>query len=211
MLGALFCGQTLFANPALPTKLQVKTTVNWEQQTFDEFITWMRNDVGWNVVVRWSQVSKINITPETSLNLTLKDVPTIVVDEALQQMSSELSFQLISNVMTISTKADFASALYTRAYDLTDILMMYGDNDNAPSMDLSATIRREPIIGDIFLVDSEETHPDMKHQIEELIVSLNPASWQKNGGKGSISWIGTVLIIRNSIEIHENVAGSFSL
>jgi len=115
--------------------LQVKTTVDFQEQTFDEFVIWMREYVGWNVIVDWDALASQEVDRDTPITMQMKKVPVyIIVNEALRQVSTGVTYHLTENLMTISSRDNFNKNLYTRAYDLTDLIVLSTSLKDAPAM-----------------------------------------------------------------------------
>lgn len=187
--------------------LNEHTSVNWHDTSFQKTVNWMENDVGWNVSVRWSSLQKIGITKDSTVNLTLIDVPVrVVLNECLQQLSSDITYHLRADVLTIASRSHFDKRQYIRAYDVTDILMTFACNGDAPSTDLRS-LNPSPFYGDIKEVPN--CLEQYKKQLENIILLIEPQSWSENKGKGSLKWFGDVLVIINTIEVHELIAGNF--
>ena len=68
------------------------------------------------------------------------------------------------------------------------------------------------MFGDVLPIkENEESAEEMRMRLEDAIKGIEPESWKEFGGKGTVHWIENTLIIRNTIEVHEMVAGSFCL
>ncbi len=192
--------------------LQSKTTVDWQEITFYEFVAWMLDDVGWNVVVRWDALSSEGVDSDTLITMRLREVPVyVIVDEVLQQLSSDITYHLTEHAMTISSRADFNKDMYVRAYDLTDLVVQFTPLDEPPATDLRAMSTGGASVGvssfgDEFQENNQEPMEEIKLNIENTLKVLKPSTWQEFGGKGTMSWVGNILIIRNIIEVHELIA-----
>lgn len=196
--------------------LDAKVDVNWSGDSFGEVVKWMREDVGWNVVVRWNELKNLGVDAESVISLKLDDVPVhVALDECLIQLSDQITYHVTPHLVCISTKADFDKRLYTRVYPVGELLVVPLDEE-APPVDLrqmiSSPARSFPLFprGDV-AVATDDRLAEAREEVEGMVKMLEPESWKCNGGKGSISWLGQYLIVRNTIEVHEAISGEFSL
>ena len=64
---------------------------------------------------------------------------------------------------------------------------------------------------ELFMVTDEELNQRLE-EIRTLIEdSIEPDSWDAVGGRGTIRYFNRTLVVRNSVEVHEQIAGYFAL
>ncbi len=141
--------------------------------------------------------------------------------------------------LRISTVSDFSKKLERRIYQITDLTFDVPDfGRNAPQVDLEAASRSSGGGGgggqSVFsgsssssTEDLEVEDEDVEEQIDDLITlivsTIEPQSWGPipslrgstppgiGGGRGYIqSYNNRVLVVYNTIEVHEQLAGYFA-
>ena len=215
---------------------RIKEAIDWDERTFEEIIEWLQglSDDKVNIVVRWGPLSGEGVDRDFPVTLQLKDVTVAeVLNEALDQLSEEgqITYHAIENKLKISTKSDFDRKLYLRVYEVTDILFQVPDfGRSAPTVDLEAAARSGGSRGgggggqSIFAgsgggsssEDLEQEESEVEERIEDLrtliMAVIEPDSWFDNGGQGRIEvFDNRTLIVRATIEVHEKLAGYFTL
>jgi len=210
----------------------------WEDISFEDVIQWLRDQGDANVVVNFSALEVVGVSREATLDgLSLRgvkvaDVLNEVLDQLVQQGGEEISYRGVGNTLRISTKQDFNRKLYMRFYDVTELLFRVPDNIDAPEVDLTQIQQSGggggggggggqgvPVFtengGSSSQDNREVTDEEVKQRMEELRVviedSIEPESWDVLGGRGTIRSYNRTLVVRNSVEVHEQIVGFFSL
>jgi len=209
--------------------------VDWVEATFEEVTEWLRRegDDQVNVVPRWKRLSEEGVERDTPVTLKLRNVPVAeILNEVLEQLSDEhvLRYVATENKIKITTRRELELDLVTQVYHLPDLLFRIPDmGRSAPQVDLDAASRQggqgggggggQSIFGGAGASSSDELEEE-EQEIEELLTALKtliedqvqPTSWQKGGGPGVISLFGEkTLVITNTIDVHEQLAGFFLL
>ena len=211
--------------------------IDWVDTPFEEVIAWIKaeGDERINVIVRWNVLSDESVDRDTLVNVELVDTTVAeVFKEALEQLTdnSEIGYVARSNRITISTKTDFGRDLKLVVYNVPDILTRVEDmGQEAPQIDLQRISGGGGGGGggggqSVFQGGSgggqgnrggeqaerelEERLLDLKQLIEETIA---PTTWDTANppGRGRIRVFNTALIVLTTIEVHEQISGSFSL
>ena len=104
--------------------------VNWEDEALEDLISdFFKGEHGLNnLYFSWRVIenSGANVDPSTSVNLAITDTTVgELLDLMLEQVSAEadtvpekLYYHIIGGMIKVSTKADFNSVLYTKAYNV---------------------------------------------------------------------------------------------
>lgn len=169
-------------------------------------------------------------------NTNIADVLNEVMDQLSED--GGLQFRAIGNKLTISTQSDFERTMYVRVYDVTDILFQVESfGQESPKIDLQRSSRsgggggggtsvfsgagggggQQNQSNDQLDQEKEERLKDLRELIEQTIA---PESWDLSGsdsagtstgggGRGRIRAVNNSLIVRNTIEVHEMIAGAF--
>ncbi len=210
--------------------------IDWVDTPFEEVIAWIRaeGDERINVIPRWNVLSDESVDRDTLVNLQLTDTTVAeILNETIEQLSdsSEIGYRAHSNRITISTKTDFGRKLELVVYDATDILFRVQDmGQEAPQIDLQQTASGGGGGGgggqSVFQGGSggggssrggeqatrlmEARLLELRTLIEEIIA---PTTWDTANppGRGRIRVFNNSLFVLNTIEVHEQISGSFSI
>lgn len=192
-----------------------------------------------NIVPKWAPLGIESVTRDNTISLQLNNTTVAdVLNEVLDQLSEDgqIQYRGIGNKLTISTKQDFGRNMYVRVYDVTDMLFQVENfGEDAPLIDLqnagrsggggggsgqsvfqgssSGSSRGEST--DQLEQENEERLTKLRQLIEQTIA---PESWDltgsegtttSGGGRGRIRVMNNSLIVLNTIEVHEMIAGAF--
>ena len=209
--------------------------VDWVETTFEEVIDWL-HDEGMdkvNIVPRWGPLGVEGIGRETPVTLRLNSTTVGgVLNETLGQLSEseEVTYRGIGNTLRISTKQDFGRKMELKIYDVTDILFQVPDfGREAPIIDLQQASRSgggggggsggQGVFGGSSSGTQQQTSGEQAKrlldeklkELRELIeAAIAPESWTSGGGRGTINAYNQSLVVYNTIEVHEKIAGLFS-
>lgn len=205
--------------------------VDWVEVTFEEVLEWLRGmaDDNVNIVPRWTALNAVGVDTDSPVTLKLKDITVAVVLNEVMGLLSEddqLLYRGERNMLRISSKDDFNRKLEVKVYDVTDILFDIPDmGESAPLVDLQQASRggggggggsrgvfRGGSSGQSEELEQEES--DLEEWLEELrdliFQVIEPEAWIEGGGAGTIEIFNDrALIVRTTIEVHEQLGGMF--
>ncbi len=212
--------------------------IDWIDTPFEEVLDWLKNESEGrvNVLPRWTPLGAESVDLDTLVTLQLNNTTVAeVLSETVDQLSlsGEVTFRAVGNTLKISTRADFNRKMELRIYDVTDILFRVQDfGQEAPLIDLQQTKSggqgggggggqsvfqgaggqggAQSQGGQQAELELEERLGELRELIEQTI---EPDSWDTaaTGGRGRIRIFQRSLVVRNTIEVHEMIAGSFFL
>jgi len=212
-------------------------SVDWLDTPFEEIINWLKDEGEnrVNIVPRWNALSVESVDRDTLVSLQLNNATVAeVLREAFGNISpdGEVGYQGVGNRLTISTRADFDRRMEIKVYDVADLLFRVPDfGRSAPNIDLQNVGRgggggggggggQSPFQGGGSGQGGEESGQQAEQEMQERLQDLRelieqtiaPDSWDtgNTGGLGTIRPFGTSLIVRNTIEVHEMIGGTFS-
>lgn len=191
-----------------------------------------------NVIPRWIALNVESVDRDTLVNLQLNSTTIAdVLNEVLDQLSpdGQLGYRAMGNTLRLSSKDDFDRKMYLRIYDATDILFKVPNfGQDAPNIDLQNTNQGGGGGGggggqSVFQggggqggsqEDSgEQAEQDLRERLEELRKlieeTISPETWDTGTGQGQIGGRGRIrvfnrsLVVYNTIEVHEQIAGRF--
>lgn len=210
--------------------------VEWLDSPMEEVVDWLRDkgEGRVNVIPRWGQLNVEGVDRDTLVTLQINNTTVAqVLNEVLEHISpdGEVRYQAMGNTLRISTKADFDRKMFLKVYDVTDILFIVPNfGRTAPNIDLQRTNTggggggggggqsvfqggsggSQEESGQQTEQEFEKKLQDLRKIIEETV---EPNSWDTatTGGRGRIRVFNRSLIVYNTIEVHEKIAGRFFL
>ena len=221
------------SNSAIRLLRKSVESVDWLDTPFEEVISWLKDESEGrvNIVPRWGQLSVESVDRDTLVSLQLNNGTVAeVLIETLEHIApgGELRFRAVGNNLKISTRTDFDRKMYVRVYDVTDILTKVPDfGQTAPNIDLQQQTGGGGGGGgqSVFQGGSqggqEATGEQAEQELEERLgelrdliqAAIEPTTWATatTGGQGTIQIFNRMLIVRNTIEVHEAIGGYFTL
>lgn len=206
--------------------------INWNEMPLVDILEWL-DDKGngrVNVIPRWSQLEGEGINEESVVTLKLRETSVAeILNEVIDQLSNgNLAYYGEDNKIRISTKEDFNRKLIRRVYVVSDILFNVPDfQEEAPQIALTGQNQHggggsgsgQSVFGGASSGGQSqsgggELAQELEKRLEELVAlirtSVAPHSWFDGGGQGTVnSFNRSVLVVYNTLEVHEDLAGWF--
>lgn len=214
------------SNPAAELMCENVAELRWEDATFEEVVEWLRERGAVNVLVRWNALLDEGVDPASLVSLNLKDVTIAdVLRETLAQVSAEgaVGFVARGNTIRITTRRELSADMIVRVYDIGDLITTAPDfrgpqvrldqiaggssGDTAPILEGYDPGDEDP--SERTPASAEEDRPGVQKLREIIEQTIEPESWWIYGGKGTIRGFDRTLVVRNSLEVHEMIAGRF--
>jgi len=210
--------------------------VAWVDKPLEEVIDWFRDQSGGqvDVIMRWTALSVESVDRDSLVSLNLRNAKVSeVLQEVLDHLSEDgsLAFHAWRDRLKISTQSDFDRRLYLRVYDATDILFRVPDmGQDSPEIDLQQTTGGGGGGGggggqSVFsggggggggsTQGGEQAEQEFRERLQELATliqdTISPATWAAGqaGGRGTVRVFNRSLVVLNTIEVHETIAGNF--
>jgi hypothetical protein len=230
-------GQEAATSPIRAMLQKRVDSVEWDEAPFSDVIDWLRaqgTEFGTvNIVPRWKALDIESIDRDSVITLEMRNTTVKdVLDEVLDQLSDidPLTYLGDGNKLKISTKSDFDKVLYTRVYDIQDIHFELRDFSGSPQINLNqqqqqgggggqgGQTRVESIFGNSGggggNNDNEDEDDDDDERNDEITdwirATVEPDSWDENGGLGTVEVFNRQLIVRNTLTVHEILGGPFN-
>ena len=212
--------------------------IDWDETPLEAVFDWVAEQGEANVVVVWRALEAEGVDRDTPINLRLKNTTVgKLLSEALIQISEGdgLRYHASGNTIKVSTRRDFNRKLYVRVYDASDLIFKIPDFQG-PSVDLAGQSSGGggggggggsgggtlPNFGDDPPFDGQggndddnnndqDTDEEMEKLVEMIRNTIAPDEWSENGGKNTIRYWKKNIIVRASIEVHEQIGGPFVL
>ncbi len=175
-----------------------------------------------NIVVRWQTIEDAGIPRDKPLsihvkNLRLAQVLWLVMNEA-GGTDVKLAYRASGTLLVLSTAEDLDREMVTKVYDVSDLLARVRSADRTPAIkppqgapDDSNTIFDEPRTRSYppepSEVGSTGQTPEMRDLIALIRDTIEPDSWNEHGGLGTIHSYRGLLVIRNTLLVHQRIGG----
>ncbi len=213
--------------------------VSWEEAPFREVLDWVKaqsTEHGKvNVTAKWRALLIESVEQDTPVTIDLEDVNVAeVLAEVLDQLSDldPITYIGINNRLKISTKSDFDSKLFTKIYNVDDIFFKVRNFRGSPQIDLNQRQQNagggggggqggQAQVQSIFgntgggggNDDDDDDEGEDDERADEIIEwiqkTIEPDSWEQNAGLGTAAVFNKMLTVRNTLEVHELLGGSF--
>jgi len=119
--------------------------VTFENNTVEQVLAYMEQVTDQNIVADWKSLEFIGVYPDNRVNLSLKNVPPrILLERVLDQLGEQTDrpeFAIQDGLLVISTDDAIRQHVFTKVYDISDLLFEVPYFDNAPTMDLDEALR----------------------------------------------------------------------
>lgn len=180
-----------------------------------------------NVVVRWQTLDDSGVSSDTPIsiqarNLRLSQVLWLIMNEA-GGADLKLAYRASGTLLILSTEEDLSKEMVTKVYDVADLLIRL---PSSPMPDVSQNQGLQQggqggSGGGIFgqqqgqqgqqyggMDQQNATEANMQILVEIIQQTVEPDSWRETGGGlGSIQAFRNLLIVHNSILVHQKLGG----
>lgn len=184
-----------------------------------EALSWFSATSNVPTVINWKVLQAAGVDPETTISLSLPELPASrALELILSQMSPdgvELMTETTPWYINITTKAELNKKTKTQIYLIGDLLHKVPDFKDAPKFDLTEITRASSGGGgggggSLFDESQEEetqkTTAELTDEIVQLIRdNVEPTIWRENGGTATITKWKETLIITAPGYVHEKI------
>jgi hypothetical protein len=176
---------------AILTALKAPITVNFKNWKFDDVITYLETSLGQTILVDREALKDAEVAYDTPINLNVKNVSArTVLRIVLAQVG--LTYIVKDELIQVISKERAKDMMVVRTYYIGDIIL-----NMDPAQAMLPLLQQQQIQG-------IEALKNVKQIIDMIQSSVDPQSWQLNGGNGTISFDARSmsLVIRQSAEVH---------
>ena len=208
--------------------------VNFTGIALGDAIDFLRDVSGQNINVNWKALAEANVTPDTPINVRLRDVSLRkVLSTVLTEAGGgdTLTFYVEDNVIEITTRALADQKVYTKVYPVDDLLVDVPDFTDAPNFSLQQNSSQGGggggggkggggggggggsggLFGNNQNQQREEKVKTKQERADELVAliieTIKPDVWRENGGTASIKYYNGNLIVSAPLTVHEMLGG----
>jgi hypothetical protein len=208
--------------------------VQFQETPFEQVVEWLRDFTKLNISVRWQKLTDAGIERDKPVtiqvhNLRLSQVLWMIMNE-LGGSEVKLAYRASGNLLIFSTAEDLDKEVVTKVYDIADLLLRIPRATRSSGFDVSQGLGQGGGQGGqggggggggggsgMFGKGGQQQQQsqydqsgdqDQTDKLIELIQdAVEPDSWQKYGGSGSIKAYQRVLVVRNTILVHQRLGG----
>jgi hypothetical protein len=173
-------------------------TLKFKSERFEEVIKYLSDRMGQPIILDKTALQDAQVDYNTPVTIEAKGLAARTV---LRKILSELGLTYIirGEAIEVTTPLKAKETMVVRSYYLGDLLQAPGGLGGLMSLQLFG-----PVV----------TQLEMAKQINQLIEmiqsSIDPSSWQVNGGSGTIAFHppSMSLVIKQSAEVHSMLSGN---
>lgn len=183
---------------AILRALDTLVTVNFKDDKFQDVMEYLSTVTGQPILLSKSDLNDAGVTYESPVSLAARNV---TVRTILRKVLGEfgLTYVVKDQAIQVVSALKARDMMVTRAYYIGDLITSRG----GPGDPL--TYFYGPGIGQLAMMQNIASIMSM------VQTSIDPQSWQANGGPGAIYFHAPTLsiVIKQSAEVHAMIAGSF--
>jgi len=190
--------------------------VTFTAAPLEQVVEWLAQQTELDVVVRWQALEEAGLERERPIclhvrHLRLSQVLWLILNEA-GGPDLKLAYLAGDGLLVISTAEDLERQMVTKVYDVADLLGRVPDFGAAPRIDPAqwagetrGCFATPGAAGSEGYENKPGTSSEELRQV--VIDTVEPWSWAEHGGLGTIRAYGHVLVVRNSLRVHQQLGG----
>lgn len=211
--------------------------VRFQDTPFEQVIEWLADLTQLNISVRWQTLKDAGIERDTPVsiqarNLRLTQVLWLIMNEA-GGSEVKLGYRASGNLMVLSTAADLDKEMITKIYDVSDLLIKLPQASRQAAFDVSQGMGQGATgsggggggsgggmfgggqggglnQGQDYGQNDASGQTELQTLVELIEQTVEPDSWRNNGGPGTIVPYQRMLIVRNTVLVHQRLGGYVS-
>lgn len=230
--GAQVVGNRPSFRPDAPLTLQLLNRripeIRYEQVPFETVMQSLQELTEINMSVRWETLEAAGVEREAPItiqarNLRLSQILWMVLNAA-SQGDTPLAYRMSGKLLILSTELDLGREQITKVYDVSD-LMVRIENAERPQFQQSQGLGQSTSGGSLFQNQQQQqrrqqnqddptvVQPEMERLIRVITRTIEPDSWDTNdsgetsANLGRIEAYGNLLIVTNTILVHQRLGG----
>jgi uncharacterized membrane protein YgcG len=207
--------------------------VRFEETPFEQVMAWVGDFTKLNISVRWQMLADAGVERDTPIsvqarNLRLSQVLWLIMNAA-GGTEVKLAYRASGSLLVLSTDDDLGREMVIRIYDVSDLLVRIPRATRQSAFDVTQGMGQNGgggagggggggSSGGIFsqggnrnstndTTDQNNSETQMDQIIDLIQQTVEPDSWEANGGVGSIRAFQRSIIVRNSLLVHQQLGG----
>lgn len=212
----------------LPQLEQKIPEITFQDVPFEQVMEYIADYSKMNVVVRWEALTNAGVSRDKSISLKVKNIKLsqvlwMVMNEA-GGADVKLAYRASGNLLILSTADDLGKEMIVKVYDVADIIQRV-QNFTGPQIDVAQqqsggsggggqNVFSGGQQGNNNQQDDQQNQqgnavrPELQQLITLITTTVEPDSWELNGGKGTIQGFKNSLVVRNTILVHQKLGGA---
>lgn len=203
--------------------------ITFQEVPFEQVMEYIADFSKMNVVVRWEAVTAAGVSKDKPISLKVKNIRLsqvlwMVMNEA-GGTDIKLAYRASGNLLILSTADDLGKEMIVKVYDVADIIQRV-QNFQGPSIDVSQqqssgsggggsqNVFSGSQGGNQNQNQNEDNNqqggavrPELTQLINLIKSTVEPDSWDANGGKGTIQGFKQTIVVSNTILVHQKLGG----
>lgn len=199
--------------------------VAFQDTPFESVMEWVAEFARANVVVRWETLESNGVKRDKAVslkvkNLTLSQVLWMIMNEA-GGADLKLAYRASGNLIVLSTADDLNQEMVVKVYDVSDLLTTVPRFSAETSLDPSQSMSNQGQGGSSNLFQNNNNNDNNNNdrggdsgqtgEMGMLILlirdTIEPDTWRENGGTGTIQAYRSLLVVRNTLLVHQRIGG----
>ncbi len=208
--------------------------IRFVETPFEQVMDWLADYTELNVVVRWQTLEDMGVERDAPItvearNLRLTQVLWLIMNEA-GGSDIRLAYRASGALLILSTAEDLDKEMITKVYDISDLLVQPLRATAQQSFDVTQGMgsrggrgggsggggagggmfgggRGRGGRGQGGYNNEDTTETTTKGLVDLILQTVEPDSWAENGGLGTIFPFRGLLVVRNSIGVHQRLGG----
>lgn len=188
------------ANGRAGQRLRTPIKASFKDVGLAEALDFIAEACNVDIVVAWPTLEQVGVQRDAPVHLALRsDTPgEVVLRHLARSLGGKFDFTIddgaviVTGVQPDRAKAEPA-AMTTQLYDVAELIKM--SEPSAPAEGAKGRPAADPA-----------------ERVVRLVTQVvRPESWQQSGGHGAIVPLGTRLVVRNTDEVHAEIAKLFAM
>lgn len=205
--------------------------VRFQETPLESIMDWLADYTKLNISVRWQTMSDAGVSRDKPIsiqarNLRLSQLLWMIMNEA-GGADVKLAYRASGNLLILSTAEDLGRELVTKVYDVSDLLAEIpsawrqsgfnvtqglgqgtaGGGGGGGGMFSQGQQQQQQQQGQNQQNAQGQVDPKLQALADVIQQTVEPDSWEINGGSGTIVPFEKALIVRNTILVHQLING----
>lgn len=203
--------------------------VEFVEQPFEQVMEWLGELLNINVIVRWQRLEDAGVERDAPVsikarNLRFAQVLWLIMNE-VGGSEVKLAYRAQGKTLVLSTADDLGQEMVTKVYDVSDLLITIPRASRAAAFDVTQGLGEggtggggggggQGMFGQSQGMEDRNQEGDdvgaeetMDTLIDLIQQTVEPDSWDVNGGRGRIFPFRRLLVVYNTILVHQRLGG----
>ena len=198
--------------------------IRFDAVPFETVMQYIQELTEINLSVRWEKLENAGVERDAPItiqarNLRLRQVLFMIMNAATDS-DLTLAYRMSGNLLVVSTEEDLGREHITKVYDVADLMVRVPNQPQPFYQNNNSSLGQGGGGGSIFgnsqnqqRQQQDQYEPgqpsgEMSALIEVIQQTIEPDTWAVNGaGEGHVQSYGHLLIVTNTILVHQKIGG----